>query len=127
MKHQIRIAQRIGAARGFANVADPLEPGEGLVQLAEAESRRAAEWESVLLVGDAEAIGAARAWHEAVWNVELYARGLRDDPAGWAIAEKRVSEARDLFYARARRDLGIAGPPPPSGNWPRPWQQTELS
>ncbi|MFD5869545.1 hypothetical protein ACFWGD_13200, partial [Corynebacterium sp. NPDC060344] len=116
LKEQIRIAQRIGAARGFENVADPLDPGEGLAQLAEAESRRAAEWESVLLVGDAEAIAAARAWHEAVWNVELYARGLRDDPAGWTSAEKEVSRARDAFYVCARRDLGIAGPPPPSGN-----------
>ncbi|MEV6954792.1 hypothetical protein [Streptomyces sp. NPDC051183] len=126
LKEQIRIAQRIGAARGFENVADPLEPVEGLALLAEAESRRAAEWESVLLVGDAEAIGAARAWHEAVWNVELYARGLRDDADGWASAEKEVSRARDAFYVCARRDLGIAGPPPPSGNWPRTWQQVQV-
>ncbi|GAA2995450.1 hypothetical protein GCM10020229_04980 [Kitasatospora albolonga] len=122
LKAQIRIAQRIGAARGFANVVDPLDPVQGLVLLAEAESRRAAEWESVLLVGDAETVAAARAWHEAVWNVELYARGLRTDPDGWAAAEQGMSRARDAFYARARRDLGIAGPPPPSGNWPRPWQ-----
>ncbi|MFJ8045713.1 hypothetical protein ACIRBX_34910 [Kitasatospora sp. NPDC096147] len=122
LKAQIRIAQRIGAARGFANVVDPLEPEEGLKLLAEAESRRAAEWESVLLVGDAETVAAARAWHEAVWNVELYARGLRTDPVGWAQAEQVMSRARDAFYERARGDLGIAGPPPPSGNWPRPWQ-----
>ncbi|MFF8832467.1 hypothetical protein [Streptomyces sp. NPDC015131] len=126
LKAQIRLAQRISAARGFENVTDPLPPEEGLTLLAEAESRRAAEWESVLLVGDAATIGAARAWHEAVWNVELYARGLRSDPAGWVDAEKAVSAARDEFYARARRDLGIAGPPPPPANWPRPWQQQEL-
>ncbi|MEV3990484.1 hypothetical protein AB0J57_16410 [Streptomyces sp. NPDC049837] len=125
LKAQIRIAQRIGADRGFEHVTDPLRPEEGLPQLAEAESRRAAEWESVLLVGDADTIGAARAWHEAVWNVELYARGLRDDPAGWAEAVQQVTLARDAFYARARRDLGIAGPPPPPGNWPRTWQKVE--
>ncbi|MFD5101638.1 hypothetical protein [Streptomyces albidochromogenes] len=126
LKDQLRVAQRIAAARGFADVTDPLDPAEGLAQLAEAESRRAAEWESVLLVGDAESIGAARAWHEAVWNVELYARGLRDGAAGWADAVKQVSHARDTFYACARRDLGIAGPPPPSGNWPRTWQHPGL-
>ncbi|MFE7778516.1 hypothetical protein ACFU5O_32485 [Streptomyces sp. NPDC057445] len=127
LKAQIRIAQRIGAARGFANVQDPLEPNDGMAQLAEAESRRAAEWESVLLVGDAQTIGAARAWHEAVWNVELYARGLKGDPAGWAQAEQRMSRARDEFYTCARRDLGMAGPPPPSGNWPRVWMREDLN
>ncbi|TKA04553.1 hypothetical protein FCI23_35995 [Actinacidiphila oryziradicis] len=127
LKAQIRIAQRLGATRGFANVADPLELGEGMGLLAEAESRRAAEWESVLLIGDAETVAAARAWHEAVWNVELYARGLRNDPAGWERAERRMGQARDTFYMCARRDLGIPGPLPTSGNWPRAWQQDSLS
>ncbi|GAA1140706.1 hypothetical protein F4556_003473 [Kitasatospora gansuensis] len=127
LKAQLRVAQRIGAARGFQNVADPLEPDEGLALLADAESRRASEWEAVLLVGDAETIGAARAWHEAVWNLELYARGMREDPAGWSRAYGQISQARDAFYACARRDLGITGPPPPSGRWPRPWQQPDLS
>jgi hypothetical protein len=126
LKHQIRIAQRIGAARGFEDVVDPLDPAEGLELLAAAESHRAAEWESVLLVGDAETIQSAREWHEAVWNVELYARGLRDDSDGWKSATKHMSNARDAFYACARRDLGIKGSPPPSGNWPRSWKHEAL-
>ncbi|MEV0091795.1 hypothetical protein [Streptomyces sp. NPDC050738] len=73
----------------------------------------------------AERIGAARAWHEAVWNVELYARGLKVEPAGWASAVRRTGLARDAFYACARHDLAIEGPPPPSGNWPRVWQQDD--
>ncbi|CAL9581363.1 hypothetical protein SUDANB176_05043 [Streptomyces sp. enrichment culture] len=125
LKRQINIARRMGAARGFQHAVDPLDPEQGLVQLAEAEARRAAEWESVLLVGDAESMGAARQWHEAVRNVELHARGLEDDPAGWEKAVRRTSQARDDFYALARRDLGISGPPPPSGNWPRVWRQDE--
>jgi hypothetical protein len=125
LKHQINLAQRIGAARGFQHAVDPLPPDEGIPQLAEAEARRAAEWESVLLIGDAETIAAARTWHEAVWNVELYARGLKDDPAGWEKAVRRMSHARDDFYTLARRDLGITGPPPPSGNWPRAWERGE--
>ncbi|MGW0772682.1 hypothetical protein ACWD01_03290 [Streptomyces sp. NPDC002835] len=122
LKHQLNIAQRMGAARGFQHAVDPLDPDEGLAQLVEAEARRAAEWESVLLIGDAETIAAARQWHEAVWNVELYARGQKHDPAGWEKAVGRMSLARDAFYALARRDLGITGPPPPSGSWPREWQ-----
>lgn len=126
LKHQIRIAQRVGAARGFEDVVDPLDPSEGLELLAAAESRRAAEWESVLLVGDAETIGSAREWHEAVWNLELYARGLREGSDGWRAATERTSNARDAFYACARRDLGIKGSLPPSGNWPRIWQHDPL-
>ncbi|MCL3996389.1 MULTISPECIES: hypothetical protein [Streptomyces] len=104
---------------------DPLDPEQGLAQLAEAEARRATEWETMLLVGEAETIAAARRWHESVWNVELYARGLKDDPAGWETAVGQMSRARDGFYALARRDLGIIGPPPPSGNWPRAWQRQD--
>ncbi|RSN45582.1 hypothetical protein DMH12_29885 [Streptomyces sp. WAC 04229] len=125
LKQQLSVAQRMGAARGFPHAVDPLDTEQGMTQLAENEVRRAAEWESVLLIGDAETIGAAREWHEAVWNVELYARGLKDDHAGWTRAVQQVSRARDAFYALARRDLDIAGPPPPSGNWPRVWQRED--
>ncbi|MFB8204418.1 hypothetical protein [Kitasatospora purpeofusca] len=125
LKAQIRIAQRLGAARNFDGVVDPLGIDEGLADLARAESERAAEWESMLLVGDAATVEAARSWHEECWNLELYARGLRSDAAGWVRAEERLSHARDRFYLCARKDLGIAGPPPPSGNWPRAWQHAE--
>lgn len=126
LKAQLRIAQRIGAAHGFSDVADPLEPAEGLPLLAEAESRRAAEWESVLLVGDAATIAAARRWHESVWTIELLVREGHAEIEAWSTAHRVASAARDDFYAHARRDLGIAGDPPPSGEWPRPWR-AELS
>jgi hypothetical protein len=61
LKVHLPIAQHIGAAHGFSDVADPLEPAEGLPLLAEVESRRAAEWESVLLVGDGATIAAGSA------------------------------------------------------------------
>ncbi|MEU7895208.1 hypothetical protein AB0B45_20395 [Nonomuraea sp. NPDC049152] len=125
LKIQIHLAQRIGAARGLPRTGNPIDIEEGLAQLDEAETKRAAEWESVLLVGDAATVAAARTWHEAVWNVELYAKGMRNDPDGWVSAVGAMSRARDAFYASARRDLGIAGPPPPSGQWPRPWEIDE--
>lgn len=43
LKVQLRIAQRIGAAMGYTDVTDPLEPSHGFTELAEAESHRAAE------------------------------------------------------------------------------------
>ncbi|MFJ2953734.1 hypothetical protein [Streptomyces sp. NPDC087270] len=122
LKAQLRVAQRIGAALGFADVADPLQPADGLPLLADAESRRATEWESVLLVGDAATIAAARRWHETIWTIELLVREGPADPAMWTKAHALASAARDAFYASARRDLGIAGDPPPSGSWPRQWR-----
>lgn len=126
LKAQLRVAQRIGAAMGFTDVADPLQRAEGLRLLADAESHRATEWESVLLVGDAATIAAARRWHETVWTVESLVREGHVDAEKWTRAHRLVSAARDAFYENARRDLGIAGDPPPSGEWPRQWQ-AELS
>ncbi|MGP9019476.1 hypothetical protein ACT1U9_13815 [Streptomyces sp. BR1] len=126
LKAQLRIAQRIGAAKGFTDVADPADPAEWLPLLAEAESRRAEEWESVLLVGDAATIAAARRWHETIWTIELLVREGTVDNAKWTKAHQLASAARDAFYVSSRRDLGIAGAPPPSGEWPRPWR-VELS
>lgn len=122
LKAQLRIAQRIGAALGFVDVADSLQPAAGLPLLADAESLRATEWESVLLVGDAATIAAARRWHETIWTIELLVREGAVDAEMWTRAHRQASAARDAFYASARRDLGIAGDPPPSGEWPRSWR-----
>jgi nucleotide-binding universal stress UspA family protein len=122
LKAQLRIAQRIGAALGFSDVSDPLEPAEGMPLLADAESHRATEWESVLLVGDAATITAARRWHETIWTIELLIREGPVDEEMWTRAHRLASEARDSFYASARGDLGINGAPPPPGQWPREWR-----
>ncbi|MFD5424511.1 hypothetical protein [Streptomyces sp. NPDC127084] len=126
LKAQLRIAQRIGAGLGFSDVVDPLEPAEGLPLLAEAESLRGAEWEAVLLVGDAATIAAARRWHETVWGIELLVREGHVEAEVWTKAHRLASAARDGFYQNARRDLGIGGESPPSGEWPRDWR-AELS
>ncbi|MHA4818227.1 hypothetical protein ACXZ65_28140 [Streptomyces aculeolatus] len=126
LKAQLRVAQRIGAALGFSDVADPLPAADGLHLLAEAESLRATEWESVLLVGDPVTIAAARRWHETIWTIELLIREGPVDAEMWTKAHRLASAARDAFYESARRDLGIKGDPPPSGQWPRPWR-AELS
>ncbi|MEU9655897.1 hypothetical protein [Streptomyces chartreusis] len=127
LKVQLRLAQRIGTAHGFQEIGDPLEPVEGMPLLAEAESQRAAEWESVLLVGDAATIAAARRWHETVWGIELLVRDGHVESEVWANAHKLMTAAREGFYRNARRDLGIVGePPPPSGAWPDDWR-AELS
>ncbi|WP_335988569.1 hypothetical protein [Glycomyces sp. MUSA5-2] len=104
-----QIALRIGVARGFEHGAQPLDPAEGMEALAEAEAVRAAEWEGVLLVADTETIRAAREWHKIVWTLDHYARGMRSEPGGWQEAVRNAVDARNRFYACARRDLGITG------------------
>ncbi|MFG2648066.1 hypothetical protein [Streptomyces sp. NPDC048436] len=126
LKAQLRIAQRIGASLGYSGVVDSLQPDQGFAQLAEAESRRAAEWEAMLLVGDSPTIAAARKWHESVWTIELLVREGCNTPSEWSRAHQIASAARDAFYQHARGDLGIGGAPPPSGQWPREWR-AELS
>ncbi|MGY0071987.1 hypothetical protein ACWZEH_35720 (plasmid) [Streptomyces sp. QTS137] len=69
---------------------------------------------------------AARRWHETIWTIELLVREGPLDAEMWTRTHQLVSAARDAFYENARRDLGIAGDPPPSGEWPRPWR-AELS
>ncbi|MFC9618086.1 hypothetical protein [Streptomyces sp. NPDC056938] len=86
LKAQLRVAQRIGASLGFADVADPLQPAAGLPLLADAESRRATEWESVLLAGDPVTIAAARRWHEMIWTIELLVREGPVDAEMWTKA-----------------------------------------
>ncbi|WP_207923847.1 hypothetical protein [Actinomadura bangladeshensis] len=93
--------QRLAAHRGLEFTVDPLDPEEGMGLLAQAESRRQAEWEAVLLVGEAETVAAARAWHEAVWNVEPWSRGLRNDQEGWTAASSTWRSAATVS-TRAR-------------------------
>ncbi|MGV9451532.1 hypothetical protein [Streptomyces sp. NPDC003635] len=46
------------------------------------EARRAVTWESVLLVGEAETVAAARSWHEAIWTRGFHVREPRHDAEG---------------------------------------------
>ncbi|MGC4789197.1 hypothetical protein ACLQ22_15355 [Micromonospora sp. DT178] len=81
---------------------------EGLTRLAEADVRHTLAWESLLLLGDASTVSAARTWRDAVWGIERAARELTvgDDPADLL---HRANEARDLFYRAARGGLGVSG------------------
>ncbi|MFJ5228158.1 hypothetical protein [Streptomyces sp. NPDC088400] len=57
-----------------------------------------------------------------VWTIELLVREGGVDAEMWTKAHQLASAARDAFYESARRDLGIEGTPPPSGQWPRQWR-----
>ncbi|MEU9510485.1 hypothetical protein AB0D32_29875 [Micromonospora sp. NPDC048170] len=102
------IAVRILASERPNSRGHRIDREEGLARLAEADVRRTLAWESVLLLGDASTVSAARDWRDAVWGIERAARGLtqgedRDDLL------HRANEARDLFYRAARGGLGVRG------------------
>ena len=107
VKSQYELCKRVAAARGIPTTAEPLEPGRGIDQLARIESKRAAKFERVLLMGSPDTVTAARTWHRAVWDLELFARGVHDDPVEWRATDDAAMEARTWFYNAARQDLGV--------------------
>ena len=85
-----------------------LDREQELALLTEANFRHTIAWENVLLLGDAPTVTAARAWRDAVWEVELLARdGSATD--GLPDLLHRANEARDQFYDAARGGLGVSG------------------
>jgi hypothetical protein len=120
VKKMINISMRVAAARGMGGAGEPLAPTpENLDLLAAAEAERGDAWETVLLLGRPETVAAARDWHNQVWRLEWYARGLiKGEASDWDHAMTTASEARSVFYSRARNDLGVAGGNLPEGAEP---------
>ncbi|MDG4797194.1 hypothetical protein [Micromonospora sp. WMMD1082] len=79
-----------------------------LAALAEADFRHTLAWENVLLLGDGPAVTAARAWRDAVWDIERLARDRSTDHQLPDLLH-RANEARDRFYDAARGGLGVGG------------------
>ena len=92
---------------------------EALTGLERLTDARTATWEAVLLLGHPKTIAAARTWHRRVWQVELFARGMRTDTEHWESLLENVITDRDRFYAAAREDLGITSGEIPHGD---PWE-----
>lgn len=103
------IAGRLAATRGLSTLPQPLDLEAGLVLLAEAEHERGHAFEAVLLMGDAEAITAARALQRHAWTLERLVRTPTeaDTPAEWTRAFLAFQDRRDTFYLAARQDLGV--------------------
>jgi hypothetical protein len=101
------LAFRLVAAHRPGSKAQPIDRETGLALMAQANVRRTADWESVLLLGDAATVTAARQWREAVVTVELLARAERWDAAAWEPAVDGADRTRDQFYLVARQSLGI--------------------
>lgn len=111
VKDIITLSSRIYGGRGIAVNPEELSPTqESLELLASADIKRAAAWETVLLLGHPETVIAARNWHESVWRLEWWARGrITGEHEDWEKARSEVNRARSLFYESARKDLQVRG------------------
>ncbi|WP_435204997.1 hypothetical protein [Micromonospora sp. bgisy143] len=88
-----------------------------LARMEEADIRRTKTWESVLLLGDATSITAAREWRAAVTDIARYARGVTSAGFELAAGLGHANETRDRFYQAARASLGIRGSAVPQSEW----------
>ncbi|MEU5532366.1 hypothetical protein [Streptomyces sp. NPDC020362] len=115
VKLSVRVCYRIAAGRNLVPAGQPIDPEAGVIALAEIENERAAKWETVLLLGEPATISAARTWHESVWRLEMLTRRQGVDSATFVAAYKESVRLRNVFYAKARCDLGVL-----SGEIPSP-------
>lgn len=113
VKAQYELCKRAAAARGLPTTSEPIEIGEGTEALARIEAKRAAKFEQVLLMGSPAVVTAARTWHRAVWDLELFARGVQEDLVAWRAVDDATTEARTAYYNAARADLGVISGPLP--------------
>ena len=103
----INIGYRTAASLGLPTAVEPLNGDTGLPALATAEADLSLYWAQLLILGSAEVIRAAEDWRKEAWQLELFARGYRNDPAEFATSAERRREARSRFYTAVRADLGV--------------------
>lgn len=120
VKRVVHVATRMAVARGLKHSSEPIDLVEGQLELSAATGHRTACWETVLLLGRPETVAAARAWHQSVWLLEFYARGLLSGQESWARALRDFERARSTYYRCARQDLGVTGEVVAS-TWPPTW------
>ena len=125
VKQFMTIARRLCAGLGLPTTGQPLDRAAGLSALAAAEEDMSVKWEQILMLGNPDAIIAARDWKDVAWHLEWFARGKRHDAAEYTQVDVDSGPARNRFYAAARADLGIISGEIPHFTWPPAWQQPE--
>jgi hypothetical protein len=103
----INVGHRMAAGRGLPPAVEPLTADGGVPALASAESDLSLCWARLLTLGSSEAIRAAQDWRSEAWQLESFARGRRNDPAEFMVAEETRREACSRFYHAVRADLGV--------------------
>jgi hypothetical protein len=103
------LTMRLAANEPDFRHSRPVDPAVADQLLDETDARRTAMWESVLLLGDAATVNAARRWWEAVRALEVAVRRGPRDAAGWESFLGSIHDRRDAFYVAARNSLGVRG------------------
>ena len=112
-------------ARKHGVGSDPSTIDERIADLVRLSSERTSKWETILLLGDAETIVAARKWHRLVWEMERIAHGKPATDESWRQAWMAAYAERTAFHEAARRNLGIADPALPANEPEFPeWEYT---
>lgn len=117
VKRMVRLCRRIAETRGLLATGQPVDLDTTFAALGEAETERAARWETVLLLGEPATVSAARAWSEQVWRLERILREDDPDPSSFAEAYRTAMRLRNTFYNHARTDLDITSGPLPELEW----------
>jgi hypothetical protein len=118
VKNVFYLCGRIVNYLGFGAMPEHFDLEEALNELGRLASERTAKWESVLLLGTAETVSAARKWHRLVGKAQAFVREGRTNVDEWNILYDQINAARECFYEAARRDLDIrSGPLPPWKRW----------
>jgi hypothetical protein len=110
-------AARLATERIPVLSAAPVGRESGLELLAEATAQRTKAWETVLLLGDAPTVRAARDWREAIWQLERIATDSALGSSEWEQSIGAVDRARDSFYAAARGSLAVVGGSVAQASW----------
>lgn len=117
VKHMIRLCRRIAETKGLLSTGQPIDLDSAFTALADAETERAARWETILLLGEPTTISAARAWSEQAWQLEHILRDDHPDAATFIDAYRKAMRLRNDFYAHARTDLDITSGSLPELTW----------
>ena len=106
-----KLARRIAAARGLHDRDIPLEPEEGMADLADAITRRSRSSELLTVFAGAETRAALRTLNDEIRCLIWYARGVIPDatPEGWDLAFSEFMLALDQFHEHVRLELHIPG------------------
>lgn len=117
VKQMVRLCRRIAETKGLLSTGQPIDLEAAFAALADAETERAAQWETVLLLGEPTTISAVQAWSEQVWQLEHILREDHPNKSAFIDAYRDAMRLRNEFYAHARADLDITSGPLPEITW----------
>lgn len=109
LKDVVRICFRVTAPRRPGTATIPVDRESAIDVLEDAERRNSKDWESLLLLGDAETVDAARRWRKTAGVLARLSMSDDWNAEQWRAAVHSLDQARDEFHLAARRALGVTG------------------